>query len=209
MRFHSKYSWLLTHLLKAFQQLPTALCNKIQTPNHSQKVLHDLVSQLSLNQGASATITSSLLCGPPKFFLCAGLEPSGPSSSVRALAVQTADSSHLSHLLLRLHYPPSPKWFPTPYPQGPTTIPFIALITISKDHHILISAASLSPSPQQWNANSWGQGPGPFLTTIPQHITRYLLNTDPLNKYKARGGVWNTMLDETAPMCHTATEQFK
>lgn len=141
MRFHSKYSWLLTHLLKAFQQHPTALCNKIQTPNHGQKVLHDLVSQLSLNQGASATTTSSLLCGPPKFFLCAGLEPLGPSSSVCALAVQTADSSHLSHLLLRLHSPPSP------YPQEPTTISFIAFITISKDHHILISADSLSPSP--------------------------------------------------------------
>lgn len=69
-------------------------------------------------------MTSSLLHDATKLFPCAGLELPVPSaSSVLALAVPTTDSSHSTHLPLRLPYP-QPQGDPTYYPQDPLLHPY-------------------------------------------------------------------------------------
>lgn len=54
---------------------------------------------------------------------------------------------------------------------------------------------------------------GKGLDSLSDHYTpaynKYLLNKDSLNEHKAQHEIQNTMLDETAPLCHTSTKHYK
>lgn len=133
----------------------------------------------------------------PKLFPSRGLELKTLSLKRSCLLVPTADSSRPSYLLLSLPHPLASSSSPPAPPRDPPLYLY-SFITISNDHHLLISAAPLY-LPVKGKLLACRD-----LVSLFDHcnlsIEKYLLHKDSLRS-KARTRIQNAKLDETVPPC--------